>query len=185
MYHYAMEGNLMKRQRIQYLWGMLALMLLVYILLHDLLGGTLFAHEPLDSYTLQALAWREGRLSLGQDYPWLELATYQGDWYVSFPPFPSVVMLPLTYLFGENTPNNLLIILYAMGTAALAYLCLCRRGVKPPAAAFLGLFYVLGSNMCWMSTSGGVWFQAQALNMLLLTGCLLAALDGHRRPPTP
>ena len=49
MYHYAMEGNLMKRQRIQYLWGMLALMLLVYILLHDLLGGTLFAHEPLDS----------------------------------------------------------------------------------------------------------------------------------------
>ena len=32
MYHYAMEGNLMKRQRIQYLWGMLALMLLVYIL---------------------------------------------------------------------------------------------------------------------------------------------------------
>ena len=180
MYHYAMEGNLMKRQRIQYLWGMLALMLLVYILLHDLLGGTLFAHEPLDSYTLQALAWREGRLSLGQDYPWLELATYQGDWYVSFPPFPSVVMLPLTYLFGENTPNNLLIILYAMGTAALAYLCLCRRGVKPPAAAFLGLFYVLGSNMCWMSTSGGVWFQAQALNMLLLTGCLLAALDGYR-----
>lgn len=180
MYHYAMEGNLMKRQRIQYLWGMLALMLLVYILLHDLLGGTLFAHEPLDSYTLQALAWREGRLSLGQDYPWLELATYQGDWYVSFPPFPSVVMLPLTYLFGENTPNNLLIILYAMGTAALAYLCLCRRGVKPPAAAFLSLFYVLGSNMCWMSTSGGVWFQAQALNMLLLTGCLLAALDGHR-----
>ena len=102
----------MKRQRIQYLWGMLALMLLIYILLHDLLGGTLFAHEPLDSYTLQALAWREGRLSLGQDYPWLELAIYQGDWYVSFPPFPSVVMLPLTYLFGENTPNNLLIILY-------------------------------------------------------------------------
>lgn len=39
MYHYAMEGNLMKRQRIQYLWGMLALMLLVYILLHDLLGA--------------------------------------------------------------------------------------------------------------------------------------------------
>lgn len=149
MYHYAMEGNLMKRQRIQYLWGMLALMLLVYILLHDLLGGTLFAHEPLDSYTLQALAWREGRLSLGQDYPWLELATYQGDWYVSFPPFPSVVMLPLTYLFGENTPNNLLIILYAMGTAALAYLCLCRRGsspLPPPSWA---------CSMCWAPICAG------------------------------
>ena len=55
MYHYAMEGNLMKRQRIQYLWGMLALMLLIYILLHDLLGGTLFAHNPLDSLPCKPL----------------------------------------------------------------------------------------------------------------------------------
>ena len=80
-----------------------------YLLLHDLAGGTLLVHEPLDSYTLQALAWRNGEVCLtnGQDYPWLELAIYNGKYYVSFPPLPSVLMLPLTFVFGENTPNTL------------------------------------------------------------------------------
>lgn len=160
--------------------GMLAWMLLIYVLMHDLLGGTLFSHCPWDGYTLQALAWRRGAMGLGQDYPWLELAVYGGNWFVSFPPLPSVIMLPLTFLFGESTPNNLAVMVYAMATAALAYICLCRAGSRPSSAAFLSLFYVMGCNMMWMSTSGGVWFQAQALHMLLLTGCLLAAMAGRR-----
>lgn len=177
-----MEKSLCRRERRAYMLAMLALMLLVYVLLHDLLGGTLLTHSPWDSYTLQALAWRRGALGLGQDYPWLELAVYEGDWFVSFPPLPSLVMLPLTFLFGENTPNNLVVMLYAMATAALAYACLCRAGSKPQSAVFLSLFYVMGCNMMWMSTSGGVWFQAQALNMLLLTACLLAAMAKRRAP---
>ncbi|MEA4969546.1 MAG: hypothetical protein VB051_03340 [Candidatus Pelethousia sp.] len=182
MYHNAMERNLCRRERRAYLLAMLALMLLVYVLLHDLLGGTFWAHSQWDSYTLQAMAWRRGAFGLGQDYPWLELAVYGGDWFVSFPPLPSLIMLPLTFLFGANTPNNLVVMLYAMATAALAYVCLYRAGSKPKSAAFLSLFYVMGCNMMWMSTSGGVWFQAQALNMLLLTACLLAAMAKRRAP---
>ena len=98
---------------------MLALMAFGYLLLHDLLGGTLLSHSAWDSYTLQAMAWRRGSLSLGRNYPWLELAVYQGEYYVSFPPFPSVVLLPFTFLFGENTPNNLIIAIVTMATAAL------------------------------------------------------------------
>ncbi len=180
MYYITMNDRLNRREYRTYFLGMLALMLLIYVLLHDLLGGTLFSHCAWDSYTLQALAWRRGAMSLGQDYPYLELAIFEGDWYVSFPPLPSVFILPLTFLFGENTPNNLLIMCYAMATAALAYACLVRRGFSPQRAAFFALFYVMGSNMMWMSTSGGVWFQAQALCMLLLTGALWAAM-GNRR----
>ena len=46
------------------------------------------------SFALQANAWLQGRLDLGQDYPWLELAIYEGKYFVSFPPFPSYVLLP-------------------------------------------------------------------------------------------
>lgn len=180
MYDRPMEKSLYPRERRNYLLGLLGLMLLVYVLLHDLFGGTLFAHCPWDSYTLQAMAWRRGALGLGQDYPWLELAIYEGDWFVSFPPLPTIVMLPLTFLFGQSTPNNFVVMLYAMATAGLAYRCLCRAGSQPHSAAFLSLFYVMGSNMMWMSTSGGVWFQAQALNMLLLTACICAAMAGRR-----
>ena len=52
------------------------------------------AENPYRSYALQTQSWLEGRLDLGQDYPWLELAIYEDRYYVSFPPFPSYVMLP-------------------------------------------------------------------------------------------
>ena len=41
--------------------------------------------NPYKSYSLQAMAWLNGRLDLGQDYPWLELAVFQERYYVSFP----------------------------------------------------------------------------------------------------
>lgn len=41
--------------------GTLCVLIIGYVMLHDLLGGTLFRHNDWDSYTRQALAWREGR----------------------------------------------------------------------------------------------------------------------------
>ena len=155
---------------------MLLLMLCAYILLHDLLGGTLFCHSDWDSYTLQALAWRAGRLDLGQNYEWLELAVYNGKYFVSFPQTPALFMLPLTFLFGADTPNNFIMMLAAMGIAVCAY-AVCRKlGMQRLQSALLALFYIWGCNMLWMSTNGGVWFQAQGWNMLLLSLTLLCAL---------
>ena len=132
----------------------------------------LFGHSAHDSYTLMALAWRRGRLSLGQDYPWLELAVFGGDWYVSFPSVPALVMLPLTFLFGENTPNTLVTGLYLLGAYIAGY-HLARRFRGPAEACFLALFMALGSNMLDLSLTGDVWYQAQLLSFLLVTCCAL------------
>ena len=159
---------------------MLLIMLCGYVLLHDLLGGSLMRHSDWDSYTLQALAWRAGRLDLGQNYEWLELAIYNGKYFVSFPPVPTLFMLPLTYIFGADTPNNFIMMLMAMGIAVTAYFVCKRSGMPDFHAALAGVFYIWGSNMLWMSTNGGVWFQAQGWNMLLLSLCLLFAVYGRR-----
>ncbi|HWQ59309.1 MAG TPA: hypothetical protein VN540_09850 [Clostridia bacterium] len=159
---------------------MLLIMLLGYVLLHDLLGGTLFAHSSWDSYTLQSLAWLRGQLDLGRNYDYLELAIFEGKYFVSFPPFPSIVLLPFAALFGENTPNNLLVALLAMASAALVYRLACRARYAPNNAALLALFLVWGSNLMWMSTNGGVWFMAQSLNFLLLLLSLWCALGDRR-----
>lgn len=135
-------------------------------------------HAPHDSYTLMALAWRKGRLSLGQDYPWLELAVYNNDWYVSFPSVPALVMLPLTFLFGEQTPNTLVTGLYFIGAYVAAY-CLCRRFRTAAESAFLALFMTLGCNMLDLSLTGDVWYQAQLLSFLLVTLCALG-MTGDR-----
>lgn len=67
--------------------------------------------NPYNSYALQTDSWLKGRLDLGQDYPWLELAIYQGKYFVSFPPFPSYVLIPFVMIFGTNTPDHLIALL--------------------------------------------------------------------------
>lgn len=166
------------------LFYMLLTMFAGYVLLHDLLGGTLFAHSDWDSYSLQAMAWREGRLDLGRNYEWLELAVFGGKYYVSFPPVPTLLLLPFTFFFGENTPNNLIMMLLAMATAAAAWGILRRAGLDAHRSALCAFFYVWGSNMLFMSMNGGVWFMAQGCNLLLLTLALLGAQRGWRAAPS-
>ncbi|MCL1796059.1 MAG: hypothetical protein FWG37_04110, partial [Clostridia bacterium] len=86
--------------------------LLAAIFMASHTGTNFFAHSVLDSYSLQAIAWRNGRTSLDQDYPWLELAIYKGDYYVSFPPVPTLPMLLMTFFFGVETPNAFASLLY-------------------------------------------------------------------------
>lgn len=159
---------------------MLLFMLLCYVLIHDLLGGTLLAHCPWDSYTLQAQAWLEGRTDLGQDISYLELAIYNGKYYVSFPPFPSVVMLPFVLIFGTDTPNNLIIMIITLLIAAAAFKLCGYAGYDAKDSAILGLFITFGSNLMWMSTMGGVWFLAQSIMMLLLLLAAIAAYKGKQ-----
>ena len=153
----------------------------VYAAVHLALGTQPFAHSDYDSYTLQALAWREGRASLGQDYPHLELAVYEGDWYVSFPPVPTLVQLPLTFLFGRETPDGLLVKLYVSAAFFVLYDYFHRtRKLRPWAASLWALFLVFASDMVSVSLDGGVWYQAQTLNFLLLVSAFAAM--ARKRP---
>ncbi|MBQ9298989.1 MAG: hypothetical protein IJ214_00610 [Clostridia bacterium] len=116
-----------------------------------------------NTYTLQALAWRSGSYSLGQDYPWLELATYQGDWYVSFPPVPTIPLFFLTFLFGGATPDNLLVKLYLLAGCLSVYRMLRRARYDKLSAVGFTLFFSFASCLVALTTEGGVWYQAQML----------------------
>ncbi|MBR0444823.1 MAG: hypothetical protein IJK14_05570 [Clostridia bacterium] len=159
---------------------LLVTVLTMFLLLHDLFGGTLLKATDYNSYTLQAMAWRSGSFGLGKDYPWLELAVYRGDWYVSFPPVPTLVMLPLTFLFGTGTPDNLVMLEYALLMVLAAYYSVRRIGASERASAFWAMFVALGSNMLWMCTDGAVWFMAQALNMVLCLYAIFCAVSRRR-----
>lgn len=159
---------------------LLLMTLVLYLLLHDLFGGTLLASSPYNSYTLQALAWQKGQLGLGQDYPWLELAIYGGDWFVSFPPVPSVVMLPFTLVFGAETPDNLIILYFALAILIAVYCAVRSAGASELTAGFYSAFFLLGSNLLWMCSDGSVWFLAQSLNMVFCTLAILFAVRDKR-----
>ena len=156
------------------LW-LTAAMLLCWCVLH-LAAGTDFVGPSLyDSYTRQALAWREGQVALLPEsvVPWLELAQYQGRFFVSFPPLPSVVLFPLTFLFGADTPDHLLVKLYALCACLMAYHALKTAGYERPVSALLAFCLCFASSMLPLTMDGAVWYHAQTLAFLLTVAAIL------------
>ena len=135
--------------------------------------------NPYRSYSLQANAWLQGRLDLGQDYPWLELAIRDGKYYVSFPPFPSMLLLPFAALFGDATPDALIAFLSAI--AAVWYACaLCRElGERGRDTLLWVLFLLLANGWLWLVMNGWVWFIAQNLCFTLLLMAIFHAMRGQ------
>ena len=117
-------------------------------------------------------------MDLGQDYPWLELAVYGGKYYVSFPPFPSVLMLPFACIFGKNTPDHF-IALFVIGIGSVYAVKLYRKLMKTTEQAeFYVFFLYLASGMLFVSVNGYVWFIAQNLCFTLSLMALFYAAEG-------
>ena len=150
-------------------------MVILWVILHALTGGSFWGPTPYNTYTRQAMAWREGMLHLPEDVPYLELAVYEGDYYVSFPPLPSVVLLPLTFIFGWDTPDSLLMKLYAAGACLLLYAALKRRGYRKWDAGVFSFLLCFSSSLLPLTLNGAVWYHAQVLAFFLTTAavCLM------------
>ncbi|HSK69630.1 MAG TPA: hypothetical protein VLA21_10255 [Candidatus Limnocylindria bacterium] len=143
-------------------------------------GHPLTAPSAYNSYTLQAMAWRDGRAYLAEDVPHLELAIFEGRYYVSFPPVPSLVLYPLTFLFGNDVPDGLAVTLYALAALLALYAALRRGGFQEVGAAFWAFMLLFGSSLLPLAFSGAVWHQAQVLGFLLAV--LSVAMFARGRP---
>lgn len=156
------------------LWLTLAA-LLCWSVLHAVTGTDFFGPTRYSSYTLQALAWRNGQIALPPESVdlGLELALFQGKVYVSFPPLPSVVLFPLTFLFGADTPDHLLVKLYALCACLMAYHALKTAGYGRLSAASLSFCLCFASSMLPLTMDGAVWYHAQVLAFFLMFAAIL------------
>lgn len=153
--------------------------LLFLLVMGSLTGKGLFDSNPYNTYALQADAWRHGQLDLGRDYPWLELAIYEGKYYVSFPPFPSYLLFPFTFFFGSNTPDYLILLAVNLITAVFLYKTAVKMSVELGGAVIGTLFVLLGSNMVFLMIDPSVWFFAQTLSFSTAVLALSSAVSGN------
>jgi len=147
---------------------LLSVAVVVYGLIYIFSGSfSLMASNAYNSYSRQAVSWLSGRLDLGADVPWLELAIFEGKYYVSFPPFPSIVMLPFAIFTGINTPDHAI----ALGIALLSLIYAYKLGEKlllnKQQAVFFSLFLIFGTNYLHISLWGAVWYISQNMAFLL------------------
>jgi len=143
------------------------LITLMYFFLYSALDQPLLANNVYDSYTIQALQWWKGKVSLDRDYSWLELAYYNDSIYLSFPPFPTVPMFLLVPIFGPNTPSNLITTLYTIISFIIIFKYCKRKECSDETSLFWAALVVFGGNLLSISPFGGVWYQAQALSFLM------------------
>jgi len=151
----------------------------IYFLIYALAGFMPWSDNPYNSYTLQAAAWLNGRLDLGRDYSHLEIACYQGKYFISFPPFPSYVMLPFAIFFGTHTPDNWIAMFTALLGAVFTLRLLHDFGKTGFSGVFWALFMAVGTNLLFVCVNGWVWFIAQNMCYTLTIMCLFYANRGR------
>lgn len=151
---------------------------MVHFVIHTFTGMWWTADNAYNSYVLQAQRWLSGHLDLGQNYSHLEIAEYGGKFFVSFPPFPSYVMLPFVLLFGTNTPDGLISLAVMLIGAVYLYRIFMHYNFKNESAVFWTLFTYIGSNMLFITTNAWVWFIAQNMCFTLSVLSLYYAVKG-------
>lgn len=153
----------------------------------------LHSHTPANHFALQAEAWLHGRLDLGGAPPPYtgnnDFAFYQGKHYVSFPPFPALLLVPLVKLTGgaERLKDGQVFLWFAGIAPAFLFLALerltalrrSRRTTFENAA--LAVLFALGTVYWFSAIQGTVWFAAHVIGAALACIYLYAAI-GARHP---
>jgi len=104
-------------------------------------------------------------------------------YYISFPPFPALAMLPVVAVFGYDTNDVLITVLVGGLNAVLLFwflqLLVLRGHSKRTTRdnVLLTIAFALGTVTFFSSVRGEVWFTALVFGVALNIGFMLAALD--------
>ncbi len=172
-------------------------------------GQRLLRPSPNNHYVHLAQAWLQGRLHIGGDPPgtndWACFDTtaqspcppgryaFTGPdaeryrWYVSFPPLPAVLLLPVVAIFGLETLDALFWALFAGLSPALLFVVLrflresgrSERRLRDD--LLIVTLFAIGSVYYFVAVQGTVWFAAHVAATAFICAYLLFAF-GARRP---
>jgi hypothetical protein len=158
---------------------------LTYVLV---LGDRAFEPSRDNHFVHLANSFLHGQLSVVGNTPpgsndW---ARYEGTWYVSFPPFPALVILPVVALFGTATLDRLFWAILAGVSPALMFVLLERltaRGLgtrKRWENLTLYLLFAFGTVFFYVAVQGTVWFAAHVVASILLILMMLFGFEARR-----
>jgi hypothetical protein len=149
-------------------------------------------HTQYNHYALLANAWIHGRQDLANGPPGYaqnnDFGTFQGKTYITFPPFPAVLMVPLVALSGgaENFRDGQFVIWLGGLAPALMFLVLEKlrrtgRAARSEAEnVFLSALLAVGTVYFFTAVEGTVWFAAIVINVALMALYALFALDAEQ-----
>jgi len=156
--------------------------LLFYALIYTFSGDfSIGAHNWYNNYSRQAYSWIQGRLDIPYNRPYLEIAFFGDRMYISFPPFPSMFLLPFVIFYGYNTPDHAIALGLTLVTLVYAYKIAFRLLLDKKLAIFFTLFLILGTNYLHISLWGAVWWLAQNMGFTFLMISVYYAISDNKK----
>ncbi|HEX2672232.1 MAG TPA: hypothetical protein VHM25_15235, partial [Polyangiaceae bacterium] len=162
----------------------------VYFLFAD--PAVIHEHTPWNHFALLADAWRQGRLDLGGPPPAYtgnnDFSHFDGKWYVVFPPFPALLLLPIAALVKDpaRVCDGQFFLWCAGLSPALLFLALeklrrfGRSNLDELGNVGLSLSFAFGSVYFFCAEQGTVWFAAHVVGAALAAAYLLFALEAEQ-----
>jgi hypothetical protein len=152
----------------------------------------LLDHTRFNHFAHLANAWVHGTHAIANGGPAYALgndfAEFNGKTYISFPPFPALLMLPLVRLAGspEDFRDGQFIVWLAGGAPALLFMCLeklrrLRRSLRTEQEnLMLALLYAFGTVYFFSAVQGTVWFAGHVVGALMLALYILFSIGGSK-----
>lgn len=172
--------------------GIYAVCAIVFFSIAGLTPERLTQHTPFNHYAHLADAWLHGRQDLRFGEPHYaagnDFAHFEGKVYISFPPFPAVLMLPMVALAGSPETfqdGQFMFWLAGIGPAVL-FLVLekLRRQKRSERSEIenigLAVLFAFGTVYFFTSVEGTVWFAAHVVAVALLGLYMLFGLGAER-----
>jgi hypothetical protein len=147
-------------------------------------GGMLLHQSGAPHFVYQAEAFLRGQLSLpGQPPNTNDWVLRNGKWFVSFPPFPAVLMMPFVAVAGLAFNDVFFTVcLSALNVGLFVFLLRRLREAGEHSRSDLEIlalaaFFAFGSVYFYTSIRGEVWFTAHVVGVTLT---LIYLLSAHR-----
>lgn len=137
---------------------------------------------PHDYFTRLSSAFLQGRYYLTEKPSWLTelIPVRPNKYYVVYPPMPAIVLMPFTFLFGENFPQEYLAHILGAGVVILTIKLSFLIKKDKILAIWSGLLAGLGTIIWFLSATGSSWYLGQITAAFFLTAALVEALDKKR-----
>lgn len=149
--------------------------------------GVLYTPEG-NSFNQLADAFLHGRIYLENPTQTYDLTMFNGRWYVPFPPFPAILILPFVAIFGlANFNTAIFSLVLSATTSVLLYLLFDQmvfRGwtdISKTGRTWLTFLFAFGTAQLWLSLFSTASFYSQITTVFCITLALLFTLK--RFPP--
>ena len=138
--------------------------------------------QNLDYFVRLADAFLHGRIYLTEAPSWLnELIPKDGVWYVAYPPFPAVLLVPFVAIFGPDFPPQVASCIFGGISVGLAWLVLGRFALTGRVRLGLTIVFGFGTVLWYVAEVGSVWYFSHVVAIMCSLAAILLVLE--RRAP--